>query len=96
MNRIHDPDALKRPPSAFLLFMADRRPLLKKEHPDMSYSDLIKEIGNMWEALSDVQRTEYENRYNEYRAEFQKQQESYQAKKNAGSSTADVRRYYPW
>ncbi|RKP08535.1 hypothetical protein THASP1DRAFT_23491 [Thamnocephalis sphaerospora] len=87
-KRDRDPDAPKRPPSSFLLFMADRRPILKKEHPDMSYSDLMKEISNMWKVLPDAQRTEYEKKYNESRTEFQKQQESYQAKKSAGVTTA--------
>jgi hypothetical protein len=82
-KRKRDPNAPKRPPSSFLLFMADRRPILKKEHPDMPYLEMMKEIGNMWKALPEAQRQQYEDRYLESRNVFQKLQEEYLAKLHA-------------
>ncbi|KAI8050512.1 high mobility group box domain-containing protein, partial [Syncephalis plumigaleata] len=55
-KRERDPDAPKRPASSFLLFMSDQRPIIKEKHPDMTYSDLMKEIGTLWKALPESRR----------------------------------------
>ncbi|KAI9596855.1 hypothetical protein BDF19DRAFT_324437 [Syncephalis fuscata] len=87
-KRERDPDAPKRPPSSFLLFMADRRPLIKQENPDMTYTDLMKEIGTLWKALPSAQREAYETQYNSSKEAFMKLQEDYLAKK--GISPMDI------
>ncbi|RKP26745.1 high mobility group box domain-containing protein, partial [Syncephalis pseudoplumigaleata] len=50
------PDAPKRPASSFLLFMSDQRPIVKEKHPNMTYPDLMKEIGTLWKKLPESQR----------------------------------------
>ncbi|TKC52740.1 hypothetical protein EI555_004600 [Monodon monoceros] len=46
-----DPNAPKRPPSAFVLFCSEYRPKIKGEHPDLSIGDAAKKLGEMWNTL---------------------------------------------
>lgn len=43
-----DPDAPKKPPTSFLLFANEIRTTLRQQHPEMSYLDITKELGNLW------------------------------------------------
>ncbi|XP_008051529.1 high mobility group protein B2 [Carlito syrichta] len=42
-----DPNAPKRPPSAFFLFCSEHRPQIKSEHPGLSIGDTAKKLGEM-------------------------------------------------
>lgn len=44
-----DPLAPKRPPSSFLLFLHAMREQVKQANPQMSYLDVTRHIGQMWE-----------------------------------------------
>lgn len=46
-----DPNAPKRAPSAFLLFVKDRRLRLKEEYPHLTHLQTIKTLGEMWKKL---------------------------------------------
>ncbi|CAI9153001.1 unnamed protein product [Rangifer tarandus platyrhynchus] len=41
-----DPNAPKRPPSAFFLFCSEHRPKIKSEHPGLSLGDTAKKLGS--------------------------------------------------
>lgn len=47
-----DPDAPKRPMSAFLAFSNQRRAALKREHPNATNSDLSKMLSKSWKEAS--------------------------------------------
>lgn len=51
-----DPNAPKRPLSAFFLFSQDERPEIKKKNPSMSVGDISKEIGARWKKVRYVDR----------------------------------------
>ena len=46
-----DPNAPKRPLSAFFLFSQDERPDIKKKTPSLSVGDISKEIGARWKKV---------------------------------------------
>uniref|UniRef100_A0A286Y2Z6 HMG box domain-containing protein n=1 Tax=Cavia porcellus TaxID=10141 RepID=A0A286Y2Z6_CAVPO len=46
-KKFKDPNAPKRPPSAFL-FWSEYRPKIKGEHPGLSIDDVAKKLGEMW------------------------------------------------
>ena len=52
-------NAIKRPPSAYLVFCGETRPILKSENPDMKPQDIIKNIALQWRELQD--KTKYVN-----------------------------------
>ena len=46
-----DPNAPKRPLSAFFLFSQDERPDIRKKNPSMSVGDISKVIGSRWKEV---------------------------------------------
>jgi hypothetical protein len=46
-----DPNAPKRPPTSFLLFQNEQRKSLREKHPEMSHSDLIAKVAQIWHSL---------------------------------------------
>lgn len=48
-----DPNAPKRGLSAYMFFCQDMRETIKTENPDMSFTDLTKELGRQWKELTE-------------------------------------------
>ena len=48
-----DPNAPKRPSTAYLFFNSEMRPKVKKEQPDLTVSERAKVVGNMWASLEE-------------------------------------------
>ncbi|CAO2579567.1 High mobility group protein B1 [Lemmus lemmus] len=46
--KFKDPNAPKRPPSAFFLFCSEYRPKIKGEHSGLSIGDAAKKLKEMW------------------------------------------------
>lgn len=64
-KRKKDPNAPKRSLSAYMLFAADERAVVKKEHPDMQSKEIVTEIGVRWVAAknrNDPRVKHYETR----------------------------------
>ncbi len=55
-----DPNAPKRPLSAYILFSQDKRPEVTKAHPDWPVTEVMKEMGKMWAAASAKEKAKYE------------------------------------
>jgi hypothetical protein len=47
-----DPNAPKKPLTAFFRFSRDERPRLKAEQPELSFAELTKLVGQKWKELS--------------------------------------------
>lgn len=52
-----DPNAPKRPQSAYFLWFNANREELKKDNPDISITDLSKKAGEVWKQLEDTDKT---------------------------------------
>lgn len=48
--------------SGYLLFSNDHRDGVKKSHPEMKFTDVGKELGRMWGALTEAQKAEWNAR----------------------------------
>ena len=48
MKKKKDPNAPKRPPSAYNLFVKDAMEHIKKENPDISHPEAFKMAATMW------------------------------------------------
>ena len=55
-----DPNAPKRPLTAFMFYSSKRRPELKEENPDWGFGDFGKAIGAEWGVMSDKQKGPYQ------------------------------------
>eukprot|EP00591_Stephanopyxis_turris_P001390 CAMPEP_0195508074 /NCGR_PEP_ID=MMETSP0794_2-20130614/1382_1 /TAXON_ID=515487 /ORGANISM="Stephanopyxis turris, Strain CCMP 815" /LENGTH=439 /DNA_ID=CAMNT_0040634947 /DNA_START=62 /DNA_END=1381 /DNA_ORIENTATION=+ len=67
-----DPDAPKRPMSAFLDFSKRMRSQVKREHPEMSNTIVSKILANMWKDAPAAERASYIEREAEKRACYNK------------------------
>ena len=57
-----DPNAPKRPLSAFFLFCHDERPAVKAIYPNYSVGEAAKELGERWNKVSAEVKAKYEER----------------------------------
>ena len=80
-----DPNAPKRPLSAFFLFSQDERPDIKKKSPTLSVGDISKEIGARWKKVSDDVKKRYEQKANVEKQKYEVRLAEY--KKSVGSSS---------
>jgi hypothetical protein len=54
-----DPNAPKRPQSAYFFFCGKARPALKKQQPELGFADLARELGRQWGEMDDSQKAPY-------------------------------------
>jgi len=73
-----------------MLFNNFRRPVLQKDHPDFSLTDLSKLIGQEWKNLNEDQRKVWTDKFAESKLEYDVK--TYQAKKlmNDGHAQGDA------
>lgn len=55
-KRVKDPDAPKRPPSAYLLFQNQVRKEMVKQHDGLPYHEVLGEIAKKWAEMPDDQK----------------------------------------
>merc|ERR1719336_666114 len=75
-KRPKDPNAPKRSQSSYFLFMNERRPILKKENPDKSMTDISKLISAEWKVIANKQ--DYVDKAAKLKAKYQIALEEYQ------------------
>ncbi|KIS65779.1 uncharacterized protein UMAG_11298 [Mycosarcoma maydis] len=78
-KRLRDPDAPKRPPSAYLLFQNEVRQEIRKKHPGMPYSEVLGKVSEAWKALTDDQRRVYQDKTTENMATWNQQKKDHEA-----------------
>uniref|UniRef100_A0A3B4YPV9 High mobility group protein B2 n=1 Tax=Seriola lalandi dorsalis TaxID=1841481 RepID=A0A3B4YPV9_SERLL len=67
-----DPNAPKRPPSAFFVFCSDHRPRIKEEHPGISIGDIAKKLGELWATQSSKDKAPYEAKAGKLKEKYEK------------------------
>uniref|UniRef100_A0A2K5HJF1 High mobility group protein B2 n=1 Tax=Colobus angolensis palliatus TaxID=336983 RepID=A0A2K5HJF1_COLAP len=67
-----DPNAPKRPPSAFFLFCSEYRPKIKGEHPGLSIGDVGKKPGEMWNDTAADDKHPYEKNAVKLKEKYEK------------------------
>ncbi|XP_038875553.1 high mobility group B protein 7 [Benincasa hispida] len=72
-----DPNAPKRPPTAFFIFMDDFRKSYKEANPDSKgVKEVAKEGGEKWKSMTDEEKKPYQDKAAELKAEYEKALES--------------------
>ncbi|KAE8629900.1 hypothetical protein XENTR_v10000633 [Xenopus tropicalis] len=75
-----DPNAPKRPPSAFFLFCSEHRPQIKSESPGLSIGDTAKKLGEMWSEQTPKDKLPYEQKAAKLKEKYEKDVAAYKAK----------------
>lgn len=81
-----DPNAPKRPLSAFFLFCNDERPKVRAANAGWSVGDVAKELGKRWEACTN--RGKYEALNEKAKERYEKEMAAYRKGGAAGGSPA--------
>ncbi|VFQ67088.1 unnamed protein product [Cuscuta campestris] len=78
-----DPNAPKRPPTAFFVFMQEFRKTFNEANPDNKKASMVaKEGGEKWNSLTDEEKKPYIDRAAELKAEYEKALEANNAAAN--------------
>ncbi|KAL3823933.1 hypothetical protein ACHAXA_007904 [Cyclostephanos tholiformis] len=60
-TRDRDPNAPKRSPPAFFLFVNHCRPALKQEYPELRHTELVKLLSQKWSEMSEEEKKPFRN-----------------------------------
>ena len=85
-----DPNAPKRPLSAFFLFCHDERPAVKEAHPTYSVGDVAKDLGEKWNKIAPEQKQKYEAKAAIEKTRYEKDMANYKNKSLGGQAGAEV------
>jgi len=78
---IKDPNAPKKPLSAYFLFSQDERLKVKAENPDYSITEVAKELGRRWASIDPALKQQYEQRYQDSRRDYEQAMTAYKPQK---------------
>lgn len=92
-----DPNAPKRPPSAFFVFCSEYRPTVKSEYPSLSIGETAKKLGELWSKQSINDRAPFEQKAIKLREKYEKEVAAYRAgggasKKGPGRPTGSTKK----
>lgn len=90
LRKVQGPSALRRPPSAFVLFCAEHRPQIKGGHPGLSTGDAAKKLGAMWTKAAADDRQPCEKTAAKLKEKYKKHTAAYQAKRRTQCSENGV------
>ena len=76
-----DPNAPKKPLSAYFLFSQEERLKVKAEFPDYSITEVAKELGRRWATIDPAIKQSYEQRYQESRRQYEQALQAYKPQK---------------
>lgn len=83
-----DPNAPKKPMTAFIIYCNDHRDALKKQSPDLTFGELAKEHGKRWKELSPAKKAEFEKRAKADKDRYEKDMAAYNKKSAAAAAPA--------
>lgn len=73
-----DPNAPKRPMSAYFLYANKMRPQVMKDHPDATVGQIGKMLGNMWKQATDSEKAPHEKLAKKNNEQYHTQREKYE------------------
>merc|ERR1719346_670002 len=76
-----DPNAPKKPLSAYFLYSQEERLKVKAEFPDYSITEVAKELGRRWATIDPAIKQSYEQRYQESRRQYEQALQAYKPQK---------------
>ena len=71
----------KKPPNAFVLFVNEKRPSFREQNPDISATNLLKELSRQWKEMTPEQKQPYVDVSTQLIANFKAQNPDYKYRK---------------
>lgn len=76
-KRPKDPNAPKKPTSAYIFFCNDKREDVKRKNPNMKVTEIIKEIAAEWRSTPDKKKSAYTKKAQQDKERYLKECETY-------------------
>ncbi len=76
-KKVKDPNAPKRPLSAYFIYLADQREAFKKAHPGCSVTDVTKGVADQWKKVSEKEKAKYTGKAAALKEQYTKAVEEY-------------------
>ena len=77
-----DAKAPKRAMTAFIFYTMNRRPILKKERPELDNKQIVSEMGSEWNKLKEKEKKKYIDMAIEDKKRYEKEKAAYDSKKS--------------
>merc|ERR1712002_745749 len=87
-KKVKDPNAPKRPMSAYFLFMNATRPKVKKENPDYGIGDIAKVLGQLWGEITPADKAKFEKEAAVAKKKWEAEKAAYEKKGGAKAAAA--------
>jgi len=89
-----DPDAPKKPCTAFVWFSKEQRPKIKEQNPKASFGEIGKLLGAAWKEVDADDKKRFEGQAAEDKKRYERENKEYESKKKkeqeeAASSSSD-------
>ena len=86
-----DPNAPKRPLSAFFIFSQDERPKIKSQNAALSVADVAKAIGEKWRSAPEDLKRRYEKAAKEAKERYELEMKAYKQSAAATQSAPQAK-----
>ena len=80
-----DPNAPKKPLSAYIIFTKERRSAVVAEKPGLSLTEVTKELGARWKAIGAEEKSVFEAKAKEDKERYAVEMEAYEATQRAAA-----------
>lgn len=90
-KKTKDPNAPKRPMTAYMWYATEHREEVRKAHPDAKFGDVGKLIGEQWRALSEKDKKKYEERAGKDKERYEEEKSKYQKGEFKKEDAADTK-----
>ncbi|GAV03684.1 hypothetical protein RvY_14074 [Ramazzottius varieornatus] len=87
-----DPDMPKRPLSAYMYWLNDRREQIKKDNPGISVTDIAKKGGELWKTLTDKDKKKYDDMATEAKKDYDSKMKVYEQKRKSKDDADDAKK----
>jgi len=77
-----DPNAPKRPKSAWMYFGEEMRPKIKVEHPGVQQKEILQLLGEKWKELTDEEKEPYQKKAKKDKNRYETEKANYKPKKD--------------
>merc|ERR1711936_334305 len=84
-----DPNAPKRPMSAYFLFMNATRPTVRKENPDASIGEVAKILGKMWGEIDPSDKAKFDKEAAAAKKKWEVEKAAYAKKGKSAAPAAE-------
>lgn len=81
-----DPNAPKRPANAFVVYSQMARDRVRQENPEMSKTEIARQLGAEWKALDSSEKRQYYDIFEQQKTKYEQEKRIYDSRLNANNN----------